>query len=205
MSKNFESHLKKIRKNLKSLVQFAERLTSMAEKKEEAKAEKKPLNVMLILQVAFAAINLGVIGGGAYLVYSSTLGWHAPQITEHQLEEQKDKDSHDQVKDLGPLIYTMDKFTVNLSGDMLNDPKRTIQLEVNLEMLNKEGFEEVINNDRRARARDKIIQLLGGKSYHELESIQGKLFLKDQIALEINNLLDKGVVKDVYFTSFVVQ
>jgi flagellar FliL protein len=99
----------------------------------------------------------------------------------------------------------MDKFTVNLAGDPLRDPKRTIQLEVNLEMLNKEGFEEVINNDKRARARDRVIQLLGSKSFAELDNIQGKLFLKDQIASELNKILDKGVVKDVYFTSFVVQ
>ncbi len=178
----------------------------MAEKKEEHKDEKKkkPLNLVLIGQVTFSIINLSVIGYGAYLVYASTLGWRAPEITEAQLSEQKEKESKDE-NQMGPLVYTMDKFTVNLSGDPLKDPKRTIQLEVNLEMLNKEGFEEVINNDNRAKARDKIIQLLGNKTFPDVETIQGKLFLKDQIATELNSLLDKGVVKDVYFTSFVVQ
>jgi len=177
----------------------------MSDKKEESKPQKKPLNLALIGQIVFAVINIGVVGFGAYLVYASTLGWRAPQITEEQLASQKDKDSKDANHQMGPLIYTMDKFTVNLAGDPLKDPKRTIQLEVNLEMLNKEGFEEVINTDNRAKARDKIIQILGNKNFSEVETIQGKLFLKDQIATELNSLLDKGVVKDVYFTSFVVQ
>ncbi len=177
----------------------------MAENKEEAKAPKKPLNLVLIGQLVFAVINLGMVGIGAYFIYASTLGWRAPQITEQQLAEQHEKEVRESSQQVGPLVYTMDKFTVNLAGDPLRDPRRTIQLEVNLDMLNKEGFEEVINNDLRAKARDKIIQILGNKSYAEVETIQGKLFLKDQIAMELNSILDKGVVKDVYFTNFVVQ
>lgn len=176
----------------------------MAEDKKDKK-EKKALNMALILQIVFAVVNLGVMGGGAYLVYKSTLGWHPPVITEEQLAEQSEKDRKDETKNPGPLIYTMERFTLNLAGDPLKDPKRTLQFEINLEMLNKEGFEEVINNDNRAKARDRILQILGNKTYYELETIQGKLFLKDQIASEINTILDKGVVKDVYFTQFVVQ
>jgi len=159
----------------------------------------------LLGQIAFAVINLAVVGYGTYLVYASTLGWRAPQINEEQLASLKEKESKDENSQTGPLIFTMDKFTVNLAGDPLKDPRRTIQLEVNLEMLNKDGFEEVIDTAQRAKARDKIIQILGNKSYNEVETIQGKLFLKDQIASELNSLLDKGIVKDVYFTNFVVQ
>lgn len=177
----------------------------MAENKDEVKKEKKALNMVLIGQIAFAAINLGVLGYGAYMVYASTLGWHAPQITEAQLQEIREKALKESNADVGPLVYTMEKFIVNLAGDPLKDPKRTISMEVNLEMLNKEGFEEVLDSDNRAKARDRIIQILGTKYYSELETIQGKLFLKDQIATEISSLLDKGVVKDVYFSNFVVQ
>jgi len=176
----------------------------MAETKTETQ-QKKPLNLKLILQIVFAVVNLSVLGGGTYFVYASTLGWHSPKITEEQLAQEREKDRLDESKNPGPLIYTMEKFTVNLASDPFKDPKRTLQFEVNLEMLNKEGFEEVINNDNRAKARDRILRILGSKAYPELETIQGKLYLKDQIATEINTILDKGVVKDVYFTSFVVQ
>lgn len=176
----------------------------MAESKDQKPAEGKKLPIGLILQILFAVVNLGVTGLGAYWVYSATMGWHAPEITEDQLaakkaaEEQKQAESGSET---GPLVYTMDKFTVNLAGE----PKRTIRIEVNLEMLGKEGFEEIINTDNRAKARDSIVRILNDKTFGDLESIQGKLFLKDRIATDVNALLDQGVVKDVYFSEFVVQ
>lgn len=177
----------------------------MAENKEQKSEGKKKLPVALILQAVFAVANLGVVGGGAFLVYKSTIGWHAPTITERGLASQKkaeeEKKEGQSAEESGPLVYTMDKFTVNLSGE----PKRTIRVEVNLEMLGKDGFEEVINSDKRAKARDQIVRILNDKTFTELETIQGKLFLKDRIATELNALLEVGVVKDVYFSEFVVQ
>jgi flagellar FliL protein len=178
----------------------------MAENKEQAKTEapKKSLPLGLILQLSFVVVNLGVTGLGAFWVYSGTMGWSNPAITEAQLQAEREaleEKQDEQGAEAGPLVYTMDKFTVNLGGE----PKRTIRLEVNLEMLGKDGFEEIINSDNRARARDRIVRLLNDKTFTDLESIQGKLFLKDKIASEINGILDKGVVKDIYFSEFVVQ
>lgn len=175
-----------------------------AAKDKKAEAPKKKLPMGMILQVGFVVLNLAVTGLGVYWVYAATLGWHAPTITEQKLAAEKAAADHkqdSQGSEAGPLVYTMDKFTVNLDGE----PKRTIRVEVNLEMLGKDGFEEVINSDNRAKARDSIVRLLNGKTFNELETIQGKLFLKDKIAMEINSILDKGVVKDVYFSEFVVQ
>jgi len=175
----------------------------MADKKDE-KAEGKKLPIALILQALFAVVNLGVTGLGAFWVYSATIGWHSPEITESSLAAQKAAEEQRQAAagfDTGPLVYTMDKFTVNLAGE----PKRTIRIEVNLEMLGKEGFEEIINSDNRAKARDSIVRILNDKTFGDLESIQGKLFLKDRISTDVNALLDRGVVKDVYFSEFVVQ
>ncbi|MEZ0391841.1 MAG: flagellar basal body-associated protein FliL [Pseudobdellovibrionaceae bacterium] len=175
----------------------------MAENQEK-KPEGKKLPIALILQVVFAVVNLGVTGLGAFWVYSATMGWHSPSINEEQLTAEKKANEEKEAlagAEAGPLVYTMDKFTVNLAGE----PKRTIRVEVNLEMLGKEGFEEIINSDNRAKARDLIVRILNDKTFADLESIQGKLFLKDRIATDINLLLAEGVVKDVYFSEFVVQ
>lgn len=177
---------------------------SMADDKSAAPAaggEAKKLNTGLLLQIVFAVLNLGVVGAGVFMVYSSTLGWESPKITEEQLQDARDHAEEQSQVDAAPLIYTMDKFTVNLLGE----PRRIVRLEVNLEMLSKDGFEEIIDTDNRARAQDKIVSLLNKKEFSDVESLQGKLFLKDQIANELNALLHEGVVKDVYFTEFVVQ
>lgn len=165
---------------------------------EQAAEPKQTKNKGTILQVVFAVLNLAVMGAGAYMVYASTMGWESPKITEQQMERELASVAGSET---GPLIYTMDKFTVNLGGE----PKRTIRLEVNLQMLGKDGFEEVMEPENRAKTRDKIVRILNDEAFGNLESIQGKLFLKDRIAMEVNGILRKGVVKDVYFSDFVVQ
>jgi len=164
-----------------------------------AQPAAKPKNLGMILTAVFAVLNLGVVVGGAYMVYASTMAWESPKITEEMLELEMASKGDDER--FAPYIFTMDKFTVNLGGE----PKRTIRLEVSLQMLGKEGYEEIMTPDSRAKARDKIVRVLNEKTYTELESIQGKLFLKDTIAMEVNSLLREGVVKDVFFSDFVVQ
>lgn len=172
----------------------------MADKAPGNEAPKKSIDLKFILLVVFAVLNLAVMGGGLFLVHKSTLGWQRPEITEEKLEAEK-IEGEKLGEDATGYVYTMDKFTINLNGE----PKRTIRLEVNLSMLGKEGFEEIIDPDRRAVARDRIVRLLNDKAFSDLESIQGKLFLKDKIAMEVNGILNKGIVKDVFFTDFVVQ
>lgn len=170
----------------------------MSEAQQEAAPEKKK-NTGLILQVVFAVINLSVMGGGAYMVYASTIGWVSPSISEEQAE--RELASTSEGEDTAPLIYTMDTFNVNLGGT----PKRLIRLGVNLQMLGKEGFEEIMEPENRAKSRDRIVRLLNENPSADLETIQGKLFLKDKIAGEVNHILKRGVVKDVFFTEFIVK
>ncbi|MCX7979326.1 MAG: flagellar basal body-associated FliL family protein [Bdellovibrionaceae bacterium] len=170
----------------------------MAEEKEQGQSAKKPRNMGAIMGILFAVVNLGITGAGAYMVYASTIGWEAPKLTEEDLT----KDVEQLVSEnLAPYIYKMDKFTVNLGGE----PKRTIRIEVQLEMLGPEGLEEIMDFDNRSRARDLIVRMLNSKTFSEIESIQGKLELKSRITQEITGILKSGIVKEVYFTDFVVQ
>lgn len=145
----------------------------MAEQKAQ-KPASAPKNLGLILQIAFAVLNLSVMGYGGYLVYAATIGWENPSITEETAERDLASVSEDAVS--GPLIYTMDEFNVNLSGE----PKRAIRLEVSLEMLGKDGFEEVMTPDSRARARDRIVRLLNDNNFTDLESISGQIVPQGQ-------------------------
>ncbi len=151
----------------------------------------------IIISVLIAA-NFAVLGVGSYWVYLSTIGYDFPKITEKSLREPANlKEKFGET----PMIYTMDKFTVNLSGL----PKRTIRLQVNLDMLSPVAFQEIMDFEYRAKARDKIVRILNEKTVDDLETIQGKLFLKDRIVAEVNQILKKGLVKDVYFTDFIMN
>lgn len=96
-----------------------------------------------------------------------------------------------------PILYTFKPFAVNLPND---DDDTAIQLEINLEMMTAVGYEELVT--KKDFVRDTVVRVLSEKTLPDLSSIQGKLFLKDDIAEAVNLELEKGFVKGVYFTQF---
>jgi flagellar FliL protein len=167
------------------------------EKKQDDAAEKPPRDWKKLLALLFVVVNIVGVGGGAFIVYSSTIGHVADPLSD-KIEAEKYVERVKYFEDK-PIVYTMDPFVINLNGK----PSRTIQLELSLEMLSEVGYEEVIT--KTTEARDQIVKILNDKTYPELESIQGKLILKDQITVALNQYLRSGVVKGVYFTNFIVQ
>ncbi len=167
----------------------------------EAGAEEKKSgglkNLSKFFSLGFIVLNLLVTGGGLGLVYMSTIAFEKQDITEESAKEEIEKEKA--AGESSAVVYTMDPFIVNLDGR----PRRTMKAVVSVEMLDERGFEEVVGLG--ADARDAIVSLLGSKTFSDLESVQGKLFLKDEIANRINSRLKEGVVKDIYFSELVVQ
>ena len=163
----------------------------------EEQDQKPKKDLGKLLGFAFAGLNLGGLVAGAYLVFASTLGYTPPG--QKDADVQRELAAFEKKLQQGPVMYTLEPFNTNLAGV----PRRLVRMEMNLEMLNEEGFEEVIKLG--AGARDAVVRLLNSKNFTEIESVQGKLQLKNQIITQINGYLDKGVVKNVYFSEFVVQ
>lgn len=170
----------------------------MAEDKKQIEEPKKN-KLGLILSILFIVFNVAVAGGGLFLAYKGTIGWHPPVYTDQQANE-KLKAEQAEMEKL-PLIFTMDSFKANLN----DTPVRAIEVEVSVEMMNREGYEELIDSDNQAKVRDQILQILQGKSYDDIATVQGKLFLKDQFATALNTILKKGIVKDIFFSQFKVE
>ena len=150
-----------------------------------------------ILTYLFMALNLCVLGAGSYLVYVSTLGVQHKSVSNDEAE--REIASFEEKLRGDPVLYAMSPFNTNLDGV----PRRLIRLELALEMMDEEGYEEVIGIN--PQARDSIMRILNGKTFSDVETVQGKLHLKNQIVAELNGALKKGVVKNVYFSELVVQ
>lgn len=160
--------------------------------------EGKPKrDIKKILAMVYMAVNLGAMGVGSFLVYSATLGYHPPTVSSEELN--REITAFRQTLLERPMMYTMETFNTNLIGL----PRRMVRMEVNLEMLDAEGFEEIINLG--ARGRDSIMKIINSKTYDDLESVQGKLHLKNEIIAQLNSQLERGVVKNIFFSDFVVQ
>jgi flagellar FliL protein len=164
---------------------------------EKAESAKPPVNVKKILSLLFAVVNMVVVGGGAYLVYASTLGHKTPAALDEDLN--KEMVEFRKTLDEPAIMYNMDSFNTNLEGL----PRRFVRVEMSVEMHNKEGFEELVTLG--GQGRDAIMRILNGKHFEDIDSVQGKLKLKNDIIAYLNDNLKRGVVKNVYFTKFQVQ
>ena len=164
---------------------------------EAQQATKPKRDLKKLMTFAFMAVNLGVLSFGSYLVYESTLGVHHKALSNEQAE--RELASFEEKLRGDPVIYTMSQFNTNLDGV----PRRLVRLDLSLEMMDEEGYEEVIGIA--PQARDSIVRILNGKTFDDVETVQGKLHLKNQIIADLNQTLKKGVVKNVYFNELVVQ
>lgn len=163
----------------------------------ETISEKPKRDFKKLFGFAFAGVNILVLGFGVYLVFASTLGVQSKKLSNEQAE--KDLEKFEESLRGDPVLYTMQTFNTNLDGV----PRRLIRLDLSLEMMDEEGYEEVIGIT--PQARDSIMRILNAKTYNDVETVQGKLQLKNQIIADLNSSLRKGVVKNVYFNELVVQ
>ncbi|MDD2897290.1 MAG: flagellar basal body-associated FliL family protein [Desulfuromonadaceae bacterium] len=97
-------------------------------------------------------------------------------------------------------IFPLDPFIVNIyDGQEL----RYLKVKVELEMVGPAVKTEL--EGRLAPIRDSILILLSAKTLQDIQDVQGKNTLKDEILGAINRNIPPGKIAKVYFTDFVVQ
>jgi flagellar FliL protein len=97
-------------------------------------------------------------------------------------------------------IFPLEPFIVNIyDGQEL----RYLKVKVELEMAGVGVKAEL--DSRLAPIRDAILVLLSTKTLQDIQDIQGKNQLKDEILSSINKIIPPGKIAKIYFTDFVVQ
>lgn len=160
----------------------------MAEEKESK--GKKKLPVMLIIIVALVL----VIAAGGVVGWMMLSGGEEPAEQPAAEQEKKVPETA-----LGQ-IFDLETFVVNL-----NDPggKRYLKTKIDLEYTSMELAEEL--KQRLPQLRDVILLLLSNKSLDEIQGVEGKIALRGELILRINQILKNGKIRNLYFTQFVIQ
>lgn len=100
----------------------------------------------------------------------------------------------------GANIYPLEPFIVNIyDGQEL----RYLKVKVELEMSGV-GVKAELDN-RLAAIRDATLVLLSTKTLQDIQDLQGKNQLKDEIMASVNKIIQPGKIAKIYFTDFVVQ
>ncbi|VAX24557.1 Flagellar biosynthesis protein FliL [hydrothermal vent metagenome] len=158
---------------------------------EPAKGGGSKLIIILLVVVA-----LLVIGGGAaayFLVFSKG--------AEEEVAAKPEKEKTQDLTKMATLGSTMqmDPFVVNLAGNA----SRYLKVVIVLQLSVPELAEEITN--RSPQIKDSILTVLSSKSADEILTVQGKYDLKVDLIRRINSNLTLGVVRELFFTEFVVQ
>jgi flagellar FliL protein len=149
-----------------------------------------PVNIIII-----CILGLCVLGGGLFAWKSGMLS----RFSGRSEARVSDKSPEESTKDIGP-IYSMDTFIVNLIGGR---GKNYLKAKIELEMDNAKLVEEI--NKRLPQFRDTILTMLSSKTYDDIKTLEGKFQLREEIISILNQHLNSGKIKNVYFTDFIVQ
>ncbi len=169
-----------------------------------------------LMKIIIPVVALLLGGGGGYFLGASMGQQQSSEAAKLEpTAEQKAKNPNEMVG----TMYKLDPFVVNL-----NEPKgnRYLKTTIQLEMDdggkalpvggdNKEGAEppksplEQELERRKAQLQDVILALLTSKSSRELQALEGKFRLREELLARINALLVNGSITRVYFTEFVIQ
>ncbi len=97
-------------------------------------------------------------------------------------------------------FFSVGDFTANLAGPASS---HYVKVTVNFE-ISKDADEEELKQ-RKPQFRDKVISLLNSKQPGDLQSSEGRNYLKEEIKTVSNTFLKKGKVEGVYFSAFIVN
>jgi len=179
------------------------------QKKSDGAAAPAPGNQKLIF--IFSILNtvvvvvIAVLFAMQYSKKSKEVGLNDIQEKPHAADDghgEKKDDGHGggggDKKVLDPFIK--ETFTVNLKDSRgAHYAKVNVEIEVDDDFV-REEVKRLI-----PRIRDFVVVTLSSKTYEQVESVDGREFLREDIRNKINGFLTRGQVKNVFFTEFIIQ
>jgi len=172
---------------------------------EQAKAQDAPPkdNKKLFIIIGAVVAVLAIGGGAAFFMGGSKE--KAPEGA--KVEAKAEGGGHgggEAAKEgegaTGATIYPLEPFIVNIyDGAEL----RYLKIKVEFEMANPQVKPEL--EAKMAPLRDAILILLTTKTMQEIQDLQGKNQLREQILAAVSKVVPPSKITKVYFTDFVVQ
>jgi len=152
------------------------------------------------LPMIIAAVVALLVGLGGGFGISMMLGGDAEAAETAEDGEEGGEEGED--ADTGEpetAIVSLGKFTINLRGA---SGGRILRFQVDCEV---STADEVAMDQDMAILRDGVILLASDYTYADVDGLDGKLRLRDELLARLNTLVEEPRIKRVFFTEFVVQ
>ena len=159
--------------------------------KEEIQPKKSFLKFIIL------GVIVLVLGVGGYTGWSLFI-----KGKKEEIKKEARKPYSKKKKENSGIVYPLDSFIVNLM-DKTKVGKRYLKVRIILEVGDEEGQKTV--DSHIPQLKDTILLLLSSQSFSDINTMEGKIELKQLLVSKMNQLLGEGIVHRLYFTEFVVQ
>jgi len=177
-----------------------------ARQEKDAKQEKDAEQEIQPKKSFLKFIILGVIvlalGAGGYTGWSLFIKGKKEEIKKEENKKEASKSYSKKKKEEPRITCPLDSFIVNLM-DKAGIGKRYLKVNIILEVGDEEGKQAV--NSHTPQLTDTVLLLLSSQSFNDINTMEGKIELKQLLVSKMNQLLGEGIVHRLYFTEFVVQ
>ena len=160
------------------------------DKKEEKDGEESKEPKKSKLRLIIIIVGVLLLGAGGYF------GWDMYKNKGDEANQEGEE------KEIVTIVYPLKSFVVNLA-DKKGLGKRYLKVTMEVEVESEESLQKVESNT--PKVRDTVLLLLSSKQINEINTMEGKLDLKQALLSRMNRILGEGIIKRIYFSEFVVQ
>ena len=148
--------------------------------------------MLVIFIISLIFVSVGAI---SFIVWNKTSFFSSQ--TEKESESEKVPENNSEVI---RSIYSLDTFIVNLAD---KSGRRFLRVTMDLELKNERLAGEI--DKRLSQIKDSILMILPTKRFEDINSVEGKIALSDEIMTKLNSFLKDGSITNIYFVEFVIQ
>ena len=170
----------------------------MADEPSQDILEEKPspdTKKLMLIVIIISVVFLCIMGAGFYVLWNK-VSPHDPQVEQKEDKVAEEKHDEDEIRP----VYSLSTFIVNLAD---RGGTRYLRATMDLELSSEETKDEI--EKRLPQIRDAILTIIPSKSIKDINTIEGKTALRDEIIEKINSFIKKGRITNIYFTEFVIQ
>ena len=145
---------------------------------------RKKLIIFIIIPLIFVSV------GAVFFVV-----WNKTSFFSSQTEKVPENNS-----EVIRSVYSLDTFIVNLAD---KGGRRFLRVTMDLELKDESLAGEI--DKRLSQIRDSILMIIPTKRFEDINRVEGKIALSDEIMTKLNSFLKDESITNIYFVEFVIQ
>lgn len=167
-----------------------------------ANAERAPKSGGGMLKMLVIVGVLAMIGMNGFICWNLFVKDSGGEPETPAVTEKPAQSAAAQVPPGSGIVFPLRSFIVNLM-DKAGVGKKYLKVTIEIEVPSEKDKEAV--GKYTAQITDVILMLLSSQTLEEINTLEGKIALKQALMMRMNRVLGGSVVRRIYFTEFVIQ